>query len=63
MSKERAVMVFHAPLELYEETQKIASEEMISISSLCRKSLKDMIDNYKIVKQQSDNNPIFSVNL
>ena len=63
MSKERAVMVFHAPLELYEETQKIASEEMISISSLCRKSLKDMIDNYKIVKQQSDTNPLFSVNL
>lgn len=63
MSKERAAMVFHAPLELYEETQKIASEEMISISSLCRKSLKDMIDNYKIVKQQSDNNPLFSVNL
>ena len=55
-------MVFHAPVELYEETQKIASEEMISISSLCRKSLKDMIDNYKIVKQQSDNNPLFSAN-
>ena len=63
MSKERAVMVFHAPLELYEETQKKASEEKISKSSLCRKSLKDMIDNYKIVKQQSDNNPLFSVNL
>ena len=62
MSKERSVMVFHAPRELYEQTQRIASEEMISISSLCRKSLKDMIDNYKIVKQQSDNNPLFSAN-
>ena len=47
MIKERQVMVFHAPKELYEQTKDISSEEMVSISSLCRNTLKHLVTDYQ----------------
>ncbi len=55
MSKERKVMVFSAPKELYEMTSQISSEEMISISSLCRNSLKSMVTDYFNNRKVSEN--------
>ena len=54
MSKERTVMVFHAPKELYEQTKDISSEEMVSISSLCRNALKHLVTDYQNSRKISE---------
>ena len=61
MIKERQVMVFHAPKELYEQTKDISSEEMVSISSLCRNALKHLVVDYnnsRKVSSKIEENPI-----
>ena len=65
MSKERTVMVFHAPKELYEQTKDISTEEMISISSICRNALKSLVVDYnnsRKVSSKIEENPIVGNN-
>ena len=56
MNKERTVMVFHAPKELYEKTKDISTEEMISISSICRNALKSLVTDYNNSRKISEKN-------
>ena len=45
--QNRKVMVFHAPENLYEETNKIAEKEMVSLSAFCRMAVRNFVINYK----------------
>ena len=61
MINKRQVMVFHAPQELYDQTKDISTEEMVSISSLCRNALKHLVSDYqnsRKVSSKLDENPI-----
>ena len=65
MINKRQVMVFHAPQELYEQTKDISSEEMVSISSLCRNALKHLVSDYNNSRRNNsklDENPIVGNN-
>ena len=65
MISKRQVMVFHAPQELYEQTKDISTEEMISISSLCRNALKHLVTDYqnsRKISSKLDKNPIIGNN-
>ena len=61
MIKERTVMVFHAPKELYELTKEISVEEMVSISSLCRNALKHLVTDYRNSRIKSEETPQKSI--
>ena len=61
MINKRQVMVFHAPQELYDQTKDISTEEMVSISSLCRNALKHLVSDYNNSRRNNsklNENPI-----
>jgi len=65
MINKRQVMVFHAPQELYDQTKDISTEEMVSISSLCRNALKHLVSDYNNSRKTSsklDKNPTIGKN-
>ena len=52
--KERTVVVFHAPKELYEQTKLIAEREGQTISTICRESLLAVVTDYNNRQLASD---------
>ena len=52
MKQQRSVMVFHAPTDLYEQAKVIASDEQITLSTMCRESLRLVVNDYR------KNNPL-----
>ena len=47
MKQQRSVMVFHAPTDLYEQAKVIASDEQITLSTMCRESLRLLVNDYQ----------------
>ena len=47
MKQQRSVMVFHAPKDLYEQAKVIASDEQITLSTMCRESLRLLVNDYQ----------------
>ena len=52
MKQQRSVMVFHAPTDLYEQAKVIATDEQITLSTMCRESLRLLVIDYR------KNNPL-----
>ena len=47
MKQQRSIMVFHAPTDLYEQAKVIALDEKITLSTMCRESLRLVVNDYR----------------